>query len=271
MAAGQRVNPIPARTAYMPLEHPVVVISPYFRAQYPVDLNIIGEKDFTVVDVNGTTIFKLKSKSMSLHGRRKLMDASGNVLLSMSQKMMTAHRRWKLYRGDSNCKEENDDDDLLFSVRESSMLQSKNKLDVFLAGNAEEKVPDFRVEGRFGRGSCDVYLGKTDKIIAQLAFQVESGFFGKSMRSRFQSASTQINWFISSALLKMGKASLFRVSMAVLEGIFAWSFGIISVSYINVPTGRGSFAETLILFGRWLIREVVLLLIVLGAETLIIA
>ncbi|CAN1194263.1 hypothetical protein LINPERHAP2_LOCUS42472 [Linum perenne] len=69
----------------------------------------------------------------------------------------------------------------------------------------------------------------------------------------------------------MGKASLFRVSMAVLEGIFAWSFGIISVSYINVPTGRGSFAETLILFGRWLIREVVLLLIVLGAETLIIA
>ncbi|CAN1758812.1 Putative ribonuclease H protein At1g65750 [Linum perenne] len=168
MAAGQRVNPIPARTAYMPLEHPVVVISPYFRAQYPVDLNIIGEKDFTVVDVNGTTIFKLKSKSMSLHGRRKLMDASGNVLLSMSQKMMTAHRRWKLYRGDSNCKEENDDDDLLFSVRESSMLQSKNKLDVFLAGNAEEKVPDFRVEGRFGRGSCDVYLGKTDKIIAQV-------------------------------------------------------------------------------------------------------
>ncbi|CAN1758819.1 Protein LURP-one-related 15 [Linum perenne] len=169
MAAGQRVNPIPARTAYMPLEHPVVVISPYFRAQYPVDLNIIGEKDFTVVDVNGTTIFKLKSKSMSLHGRRKLMDASGNVLLSMSQKMMTAHRRWKLYRGDSNCKEENDDDDLLFSVRESSMLQSKNKLDVFLAGNAEEKVPDFRVEGRFGRGSCDVYLGKTDKIIAQVS------------------------------------------------------------------------------------------------------
>ncbi|CAN1228710.1 Protein LURP-one-related 15 [Linum perenne] len=89
---------------------------------------------------------------MSLHGRRKLMDASGNVLLSMSQKM-----------------EENDDDDLLFSVRESSMLQSKNKLDVFLAGNAEEKVPDFRVEGRFGRGSCDVYLGKTDKIIAQVS------------------------------------------------------------------------------------------------------
>ncbi|CAN1228708.1 Protein LURP1 [Linum perenne] len=98
---------------------------------------------------------------MSLHGRRKLMDASGNVLLSMSQKMMTAHRRWKLYRGDSNY--------LLFSVRESSMLQSKNKLDVFLAGNAEEKVPDFRVEGRFGRGSCDVYLGKTDKIIAQVS------------------------------------------------------------------------------------------------------
>ncbi|CAN1276844.1 Protein LURP-one-related 15 [Linum perenne] len=142
MAAGQPINPIPAMTVYLPLEQPAVVVSPFFLAQYPVDLTV--ENDFSVKDVNGTIIFRIKSKLMSLHDRRKLLDANNNVLVSMSQKLMTAHRRWKAYRGDSK-----DDKDLLFTVKKSSMLQLKTELAVFLAGNTKEEVPDFRVKGSF--------------------------------------------------------------------------------------------------------------------------
>ncbi|CAN0926776.1 Protein LURP-one-related 15 [Linum grandiflorum] len=159
-------NPIPAMTVYLPLEQPVVVVSPYFLAQYPVDLTVatklmtLGENDFTVNDVNGTVIFRVKSKVMSLHDRRKLMDASNNVLVSMSQKLMSAHRRWQAFRGDSN--------ELLFTVRKSSVMQLRTELGVFLAGNTKEEVPDFRVKGSFHQSSCVVYLGNTNKIIAQM-------------------------------------------------------------------------------------------------------
>ncbi|CAN1276843.1 Protein LURP-one-related 15 [Linum perenne] len=148
-------------TVYLPLEQPAVVVSPFFLAQYPVDMTL-GENDFSVKDVNGTIIFRIKSKLMSLHDRRKLLDANNNVLVSMSQKLMTAHRRWKAYRGDSK-----DDKDLLFTVKKSSMLQLKTELAVFLAGNTKEEVPDFRVKGSFNESSCVIYLGNTNKIIAQ--------------------------------------------------------------------------------------------------------
>ncbi|CAN1276842.1 Protein LURP-one-related 15 [Linum perenne] len=157
MAAGQPINPIPAMTVYLPLEQPAVVVSPFFLAQYPVDLTVstklmtLGENDFSVKDVNGTIIFRIKSKLMSLHDRRKLLDANNNVLVSMSQK------------GDSK-----DDKDLLFTVKKSSMLQLKTELAVFLAGNTKEEVPDFRVKGSFNESSCVIYLGNTNKIIAQM-------------------------------------------------------------------------------------------------------
>ncbi|CAN1134238.1 Protein LURP-one-related 15 [Linum perenne] len=139
-SAGQHSNPIPAMASYVPLEQPVVVVSPYFLAQYPVDLTVatklmtLGENDFTVNDVNGTVIFRIKT-----------------------------HRRWQAYRGDSK-----DNKDLLFTVRKSSMMQLRTELAVFLAGNTKEEVPDFRVKGSFHQSSCVIYLGNTNKIIAQM-------------------------------------------------------------------------------------------------------
>ncbi|CAN1134214.1 hypothetical protein LINPERPRIM_LOCUS16227 [Linum perenne] len=88
-AAGHLPNPIPAKSVYLPLENPVVVIGPYFLAQYPIELTVMLDKDATVTDFNGTVIFRMKSKSLSLNNSRKLMDASGNVLASMSQKART--------------------------------------------------------------------------------------------------------------------------------------------------------------------------------------
>lgn len=77
--------------------------------------------------------------------------------------ILTAHRRWKVFRGDSS-----DDKDLLFSVKKSSMLQLKTKLDVFLASNTREDVCDFKIEGSWFERSCVIYAGESSTIVAQV-------------------------------------------------------------------------------------------------------
>ncbi|WCJ27955.1 hypothetical protein M5689_009668 [Euphorbia peplus] len=165
-------NPVPAMTNVpIPLERPVVVVGQQYLTQYPVDLVVstkiftFGENDFSIKDVNGTLIFKIKSKLMSIHDRRFLRDAGGNTLVNLRQKIMTAHRRWEAYRGES--KEEKD---LLFSVKKSSMFQFRTQLDVFLAGNKSEQVPDFKIKGGWAESSCTIFLGdgESKSVIAQM-------------------------------------------------------------------------------------------------------
>lgn len=168
MNSGQS-NPIPAMTSSQPLEKPVVVIGPQFLAQYPVDLTIasklltLGENNFSVTDVNGTLIFKLKSKLLSIHDRRFLQDAAGKTLATLRQKIATAHRRWEVFRGEST-----DAKDLLFSAKKSSIIQFKTGLDVFLGSNTSENVPDFKIKGTWKERSCTIYLGESNTIIAQM-------------------------------------------------------------------------------------------------------
>ncbi|XP_015583625.2 protein LURP-one-related 15 [Ricinus communis] len=167
--AGQPSNPIPAMTTFQPLQTPVVVIGPQFLAQYPVDLKVatklmsFGESNFGVTDMNGTLIFRVKSKLLSIRDRRHLLDIAGNVIATFQQKIMTAHRRWKVFRGEST-----NDQDLLFSVKKSSIIQFKTELDVCLAANTAEDVPDFKVRGSWLERSCTIYLGQTNTIIAQM-------------------------------------------------------------------------------------------------------
>ncbi|CAN0879600.1 Protein LURP-one-related 15 [Linum grandiflorum] len=152
-----------------PLANPVVVVGPQYLADYPVDLTVasttltLGENDFTIKDINGTVIFNVKSKLLSLHDRRRMHDSAGNVVLSLQQKILSAHRRWQAFKGDST-----DAKDLIFSVRKSSILKYKGKLDVFLAENKKEESPDFRIKGGWAEGSCTVYLGKSKTVIAKM-------------------------------------------------------------------------------------------------------
>ncbi|KAJ6765457.1 hypothetical protein OIU79_021620 [Salix purpurea] len=94
MATGQAPgNPIPAMRTYQPVEHPVVVIGPQYLAQYPVEhvvsskLWTLGENDFKVSHINGTNIFQVKSKLLTLHDRRFMKDAVGNSLVNLRQKL----------------------------------------------------------------------------------------------------------------------------------------------------------------------------------------
>ncbi|KAL7095182.1 hypothetical protein ACP275_10G008000 [Erythranthe tilingii] len=57
---------------------------------------------------------------------------------------------------------------MLFSVRKSSLLQMKTKLDVFMAANTKEDVCDFKIEGSWFERSCVIYAGNSNNIIAQM-------------------------------------------------------------------------------------------------------
>ncbi|KAK2981795.1 hypothetical protein RJ640_010312 [Escallonia rubra] len=174
-----------AEPSYVPTGHPVAVISPQFCAPYPVDLIIVrkvmtlSDGKFSVTDVNGNIMFKVKGKLLSLRDRRVLLDASDRPVVSLQQKVLllllllllpvlllrcilTAHRRWQVFRGDSS-----DSQDLLFSVKKSSILQFKTELDIFLATNTKEDACDFKVKGSWLERSCVIYLGDSSTIVAQ--------------------------------------------------------------------------------------------------------
>ncbi|CAA0836228.1 Protein LURP-one-related 15 [Striga hermonthica] len=148
---------------------PTAIISPQFCVGYPVDLTVVrkmltlSEGNFGVTDVNGNLMFKVKGKLLSLHEKRTLLDAAGNPIVTFRQKMLSARSRWQVFRGEST-----DPKDMLFSVRRSSFLQLKTKLDVFLASNVSEQVCDFRVEGNWFESSCVIYAGKSNNIVAQM-------------------------------------------------------------------------------------------------------
>ncbi|KAF9684819.1 hypothetical protein SADUNF_Sadunf04G0158300 [Salix dunnii] len=162
-------NPVPAMRTNPPVERSVVVIGPQYLAQYPVELAVstklltLGENDFKVADINGTVIFHVKSKLLTLHDRRFLKDATGNTLVNLKQKVVSVHRRWEACRGES--KEEKD---LFFTAKKSKLFQFKTDLDIFLA-NSKGGVPNFRVKGGYGESSCSVLLGNSNTMLAQIS------------------------------------------------------------------------------------------------------
>ncbi|KAL2455766.1 Protein LURP-one-related 15 [Abeliophyllum distichum] len=173
-----------AGTSYPPMAmaNTIAVISPQFCVPYPVDLTIVrklmtlSEGSFGVTDVNGNIMFRVKGKLFSLHDRRVLYDAAGNPLITFQQKLLSAHRRWQVFRGEST-----DAKNLLFSVKKSSLLQFRTKLDVFLASNTAENVCDFKIEGSWLERSCVIYSGNSSNIVAQMhrKHSVQSVLLGK--------------------------------------------------------------------------------------------
>ncbi|CAI9301620.1 unnamed protein product [Lactuca saligna] len=157
--------------AYPPthMPNPVAVVGPHFVAPYPVDLTIVrkllslSDGNFVVTDVNGSVMFKVKSKHLSLRDRRVLLDAAGNPILSFQKKLLTVHNRWVVFRGDSS-----DAKDIIFTAKQSSLIQFKTSIDVFLGFNEKENVCDYKVKGSWFDRSCTIYAGETTTIVAQM-------------------------------------------------------------------------------------------------------
>uniref|UniRef100_A0A7N0UDI2 Uncharacterized protein n=1 Tax=Kalanchoe fedtschenkoi TaxID=63787 RepID=A0A7N0UDI2_KALFE len=145
------------------------IVSPQFVSPQPVDLAIVRkflaltEGSFGVTDAQGNPLFRVKDRLLHIHDYRVILDVNENPVMTLRKKLMTMHSRWQVFRGDST-----EDKDLLFTVKETSMVQLKAKLDVFLAHNKDEKVCDYKVRGSFFERSCMVYAGETSNIVAQM-------------------------------------------------------------------------------------------------------
>jgi hypothetical protein len=83
-------TPSPSGTQFA---SPVPIISPQYCAPYPVDLAIvrkvltISDGNFVVTDVNGTVVFKVKGKILTIRDRRVLLDGAGNPIFTLRQKV----------------------------------------------------------------------------------------------------------------------------------------------------------------------------------------
>ncbi|GKC58749.1 protein LURP-one-related 15 [Tanacetum coccineum] len=90
------------------MSNPDIIVSPQFLAPYPVDLTItrkvvsLSLGKFSVTDVNGNVVFKVKPKKISLHDQHSLLDAADNPILSFRKKVRSAHNKWVVFKGDSS-------------------------------------------------------------------------------------------------------------------------------------------------------------------------
>jgi hypothetical protein len=83
-------TPAPSGTQFA---SPVPIIGTQYCAPYPVDLAIvrkvltISDGNFVVTDVNGTVIFKVKGKFLTIHDRRVLLDGAGKPIVTLRKKV----------------------------------------------------------------------------------------------------------------------------------------------------------------------------------------
>ncbi|GJX92472.1 LURP-one-related 15-like protein [Tanacetum coccineum] len=150
------------------MSNPDIIVSPEFLAPYPVDLTItrkvvsLSLGNFSVTDVNGNVVFKVKAKKISLHDRCSLLDAADNPILSFRKKVRSAHNKWVVFKGDSS-----DLNDLIFTTKLSAPMQLKISLDVFLGCN-EKDVCDYKVKGSWHDQSCTIYVGESTTVVAKM-------------------------------------------------------------------------------------------------------
>ncbi|CAH2049138.1 unnamed protein product, partial [Thlaspi arvense] len=133
---------------------------PQFCTPNVVNLTIVrkGWSDDLVTDANGNLLFKVKGPLL-LKPNVVLLDNAGNPVVTLKEKALSWHGRWEVFRGEST-----DSKDLLFIVKNSSVMQSKTKLDVFLANNTSTEVCDFKLKANWSESPLKLqfYFQTTD-------------------------------------------------------------------------------------------------------------
>ena len=139
------------------------VVSDGFAVDYPVDLTVsqnalsLSGEGFTISDSDNNVIFRMDGHALSIRDRCTLLDAEGNPILTARKNLVSIHERWQVARG-GDFEEEN----LILSVRKSSLLQFRTHLEVFL--NDEDREADYEVKGNFFSREVDIYNKDGDKI-----------------------------------------------------------------------------------------------------------
>ncbi|KAI3810766.1 hypothetical protein L1987_20388 [Smallanthus sonchifolius] len=137
----------------------MVVVDAQFIEPFTVNLAVQRKSavanssgNFTIIDVNGNMMFKIKDTLFSFHDRHILYDAKDKPVLTFKKKLRSIHGRWQAFKGESTTHK-----DLLFSVKKSSTPKHETELDVFLVENKEETECDCKVIGNWETKSCTIY------------------------------------------------------------------------------------------------------------------
>ncbi|KAH9289871.1 hypothetical protein KI387_033988, partial [Taxus chinensis] len=109
---------------------------------------VFAGEGFTVFDSNGNLLFRVDTFDDLL-----LMDAQGKPLLTLCRKLPSLHQRWEGFLGDKA-----DGQKPLFTVRKSSILPTKNCVQVFMnCGFFWKPCADYEIEGSFSQRCCSIY------------------------------------------------------------------------------------------------------------------
>ncbi|CAK9215650.1 unnamed protein product [Sphagnum jensenii] len=135
---------------YQPNQN-LVVVGPHFCLPYETTFAItkhvisLSHGDWTIIDSSGKKAFKVDGKVLSVRDRKYLRDAAGNKILQIRKKIVTVHETWSMYAGNS--------DQLICNVKRTVPSRMDNQsipsMDVFLAANAAEVMPDFQLTGNY--------------------------------------------------------------------------------------------------------------------------
>ncbi|CAN8269209.1 unnamed protein product [Cochlearia groenlandica] len=137
-----------------------IIGSEFVRPQSS-ELTIIGD---IVKDSDRNKVFKVKTPLFGLHNKRILLHPNDDdsPIVTMKMKVTSKHDRWQVYRG-------SDLDDKIFTVKRSSTVQLKTRVEVFLKQNqTKEDSCDFTIKGRFMKRACTIFVKDSTKIIAQV-------------------------------------------------------------------------------------------------------
>ncbi|XP_031128876.1 protein LURP-one-related 15-like [Ipomoea triloba] len=153
------------------INNSLVVISPEYCVPHHLQISVkMAGQGYEVKDAaNDKILFKVENISTFFHTKLVVFDPAGNSILTLRRKAFTWRTRWEVYRGESE-----EEKDMIFSARTSSVFQIRTNLDVFLAGNTtSEQMCDYKMKTSFTQWTCDIYVGPScSTLIAQMQEKV---------------------------------------------------------------------------------------------------
>ncbi|XP_057830660.1 protein LURP-one-related 5 [Cryptomeria japonica] len=131
---------------------------------------LFSGEGFTVFDSNGDLLFRVDTYAFA-NNNLVLMDAQGKPLLTLCRKLPSLHQRWEGFLGDKL-----DGQKPLFTVRKSSILPSKECVQVFMnCGFFWKPCADYEIEGSFSQRSCTIFTSAPRMAAAEVKRKCGSG------------------------------------------------------------------------------------------------
>ncbi|XP_057972775.1 protein LURP-one-related 15 [Malania oleifera] len=161
----------------------MAVISPQYCSPYGMEMTIVkGFGRFTVADMSGNVIFRVRRSLFNIRARHRLYNAVGMPLVTLRQKIMSIHGRWRAYMGDSSYSR-----DLIFNARRASVLGGKviSELNAYLPANISEHFYDFKIIGGYQSSTCTIYAGNCVTVLAQMQKRPDLGALSISGREQY--------------------------------------------------------------------------------------